>query len=124
MVTNILGGKGIVINGGIPQKMSIYADHPSSRQPVTGDLRMNGSYTQVFNCGTWYNLPEFSATVEIDPRTLEILQWAERKMKEERELEKLAIEYPIIKSAHQQLATAQEQLAVVVALVKTPHAAN
>lgn len=70
---------------------------------ANGTLRLNPllNAVEVFNGVNWIMLPDFG-TVELCPETHKVLAWAQKKMQEEQQLEKLMGQYPALKSAKEQ----------------------
>ena len=90
-------------------------------QPATsGQVRWNGSSKQFEVCdnqnGMWYKIDN---TVELrnDPQLAEVIDWAKKKMEEEKKLDKLMSEYPSLK-------TAKEQFEIVLKLVQNDRTGN
>lgn len=84
----------------------------------SGQVRWNG-YTKTFevcdnNSGNWYRIdPEVELTS--DPELAEVIDWAKKKIKYERKLEKLMREYPAVKDA-------KEKLDIILKLVEDEQA--
>jgi len=70
----------------------------------TGDVQWNGQYKR-FEVSDGKNWIPIDNTVHIstDSHVSEALTWAREKMREERELDKLAKEYPALDNARKQL---------------------
>ena len=118
MIKGITSGAGISITNGSAQNMFSSAGE-SDRVPVTGDVRYHSGNFQVFDYGSWQILPMPFTTVSLDSFALAAINWVHEKMSKEQELTELAKTYPVIDYAQQHLRTAQEQLDVAVALVKS-----
>jgi nitrogenase molybdenum-iron protein alpha/beta subunit len=70
----------------------------------TGDVQWNGQTKQLeVNTGTSWVPIDNTINLNTDSSVAETLQWAREKMREERELEKLAKEYPALDNARKQL---------------------
>lgn len=88
--------------------------------PVTGMISYDGSSQtmKVFDGNSFQTIGGGSASVNLTPQAVSILQWAEKKMLEEAERNKLAETNPAIKDLLDQLKEKEEQLRVVLTLIK------
>lgn len=74
---------------------------------ITGQVRWNG-YSKYFEVcdnsmnGSWTKIDN-SIQLSSDPQLVHVLEWAKKKMIEEQKLEKLANEYPAVKSLKEKL---------------------
>jgi hypothetical protein len=118
MIKGITSGAGISITNGSAQNMFSPAGE-SDRVPVVGDVRYHSGNFQVYDYGNWQIVPAPYATISLDHFALTAINWVTEKMRKEQELTELAKTYPVIDYAQQHLRTAQEQLDVAVALVKS-----
>jgi hypothetical protein len=80
----------------------------------SGQVRWNGNSKEFEVCdnqsGNWYRInPEIE--LGCDSELAEVIQWAKRKMVEEKRIEKLAEQYPAVKDA-------KEKLDIIVKLVE------
>lgn len=83
----------------------------------SGQVRWNGMSKEFEVCdnhsGAWYRInPEIE--LRSDPELAEVVQWAKRKMIEEKRIEELAKQYPAVKDA-------KERLDIIVKLVQDQH---
>ena len=80
---------------------------------VTGQIRWNGSDKNFEVCDTYGTWLKIDNTVELmcSAEYIEVMEWAKKKIKEEKELEKLAALYPAVKDL-------KEKLDITLALVK------
>jgi phage terminase large subunit-like protein len=71
---------------------------------VTGNVQWNGQRKQleVYDGKNWITIDN-TVHVSTDTYVAETLKWAKEKMVEERELEKLAKEYPALENARKHL---------------------
>ena len=96
--------------------------YPTGNHVNDGDVRfstMNGTAGFDVCCsGNWVKWMGNTATVSLTPQAVSILDWAEKKMIEEQRIEELARSNPTVADAAEALRAAEEQLRVVVALVK------
>jgi hypothetical protein len=73
MIKGLMGGPGVVVVGGnttlpyVPQ---------NSNNPIQGMIRVNNQDLEVFNGSTWTIMSTNYATVNLDPDTQDLLQWA------------------------------------------------
>ena len=108
-----MNGAGINVSNGIHSTLYIDMTRPSA-----GMVRYNGNNFEVYDGNSWIIIPSGDAQVSLDGVTLESLQWVRRKMTEEKRLEELAKSYPAVADAVAAVAQAQEQVAIVAALVQ------
>lgn len=86
-------------------------------QPMTGMVRYNNNQLQVYDGSSWLSMGGGTASVGLTPRTEEVLKWAEQQMKRE-QLIKSQLNNPTVADAWRRVQEAQEQLNVVMELVK------
>lgn len=101
MITNISGGSGIVVQGGHANQIYMMASAPGN--PASGEIRYNNSMIEVFDGSTWRQMNQTYTNISLDPGAHEAIEWARKKMLEERELEELAKQYPILEDAMRDL---------------------
>lgn len=82
---------------------------------TSGQVRWNGIHKCFEVCdnnndGTWYKINNI-IELRSDPQIGEILDWAKKKMLDERKIEELAKQYPAVKDA-------KEKLDILVKLVQ------
>ena len=92
----------------------------SSNQPMVGALSYDPSIGQikVYDGNSWMSLGGGSATVNLNPNAIGILKWAEKKMREEAERERLAETNPTLRDLMDQIKQKEEQLSIVLTLIK------
>ena len=113
MINTILNGAGInVIVGG---SSTPYID---MTRTSAGMVRYNNNNFEVYDGNSWIIMSSGMVQVSLDGVTLESLQWVRRKMTEEKRLEELAKNHPAVADAMTAVAQAQEQVAIVAALVQ------
>lgn len=81
---------------------------------TSGQVRWNGNNKEFEVCdnnsGNWYRInPEIE--LRNDDQLAEVIEWAKRKIMEEKRIEELAKKYPAVKDA-------KERLDIIVALVQ------
>ena len=86
-----------------------------------GDLRFNTNNQQleVYDGLNWQKLNLGSYSVGLNPHAELILDWADKKMHEEREARAMAEQYPAVADALGAVREAEQQLKTVVALCRT-----
>jgi hypothetical protein len=116
MIKDISGGSGITVSGG-----STIAPYINMTAPSAGMVRYNGniSILEVYDGGNWAPIHGTHASIQLDPRTQTIIKWAEQKMREETERNKLAETNPAVKDLVKQIEEKQEQIEVIATLVKS-----
>jgi hypothetical protein len=111
-------GPFLTISGGMPS--STYIGHNTG--PGVGNMRYNPSSQnmEVFDGSTWVTVQSSSAHVSLDNHAISILKWAEQKMLEEAERNKLAETNPAIKDLMNQIKDKEEQINMVKTLITSP----
>ena len=106
----------INVSGGNPG--STYIAHGSG--PGVGNMRYNpnSQNIEVFDGSLWVILQTMGAYISLDGQAISILKWAEKKMLEEAERNKLAETNPAIKDLMNQIEQKEEQIKVVQTLLK------
>ena len=74
----------------------------NTNNPMQGMIRVWGTDMQVFDGSNWMNITTSYATVGLDMSTEEAIQWAKRKIVEERELKARMERHPGLKQAYEQ----------------------
>jgi hypothetical protein len=117
MIKNIIGhGKYINVIGGA---VTNYVNNYTGAQGL-GNMRFN-TVTQgieVYDGSSWMLLQMGHVNVGLNSRAEDLLDWAEKKMTEELELEVLANSNPTIKDLIETIKQKQEQISIVKALIK------
>jgi hypothetical protein len=111
MIRNITGGAGIIVSG------STYsAPYINTNMPSAGLVRYNAGNIEVYDGGSWLMLQSSYPTIELDPETREILQWAQNRMVEEERMKALAQSHPAVADALAARERADEAVRIAVAL--------
>lgn len=84
--------------------------NPSSSNPFTGMMRMNGTNVEIFDGSTWLIVNSSYATVGLTEEAEMLLEWARKKRDDELRIKVLADKHPGIRDL-------QEKLDILVALV-------
>jgi hypothetical protein len=102
MITNISGGPGITVQGGNSNQIYLQPSQPGTAIP-TGQLRYNNNMIEVYDGSSWRVASNSYTNISLDIGMIEAIDWARKKMKEEKELEELAKQYPILEDAMRDL---------------------
>lgn len=102
MIQNISGGPGIVVQGGNSSQVYINSSPPGTAVPA-GQLRYHNHMIEVWDGSSWRSVSSSYTNISLENGLYEALEWARKKMYEERELEALAKEYPILEDAMRDL---------------------
>jgi len=117
MIDYVIGGEylNVVSNKGAQPYIN-----KTSGLPMTGAMSYDSSSQQVkvYDGNGWLSLGGGSATINLDPDAIRILKWAEKKMREEAERERLAETNPTIRDLMDQIKQKEEQIRIVQALIK------
>ena len=96
MIKGLMGSRGVVVDGG---NTSVPYVNTNTNNPMQGMIRISGSDMQVFDGNNWMTLSTSYATVALAPTTEEAIDWAKRKMQEEKDLHDRMIRHPGLKDA-------------------------
>jgi hypothetical protein len=96
MITSLTGTAGVTIYGGLSPP------YINMTQPSAGMVRYNGSsqLMEVYDGTVWLQMGSHP-TIQLDARVQEILYWAEKKMREDQELEKRMEQHPGLRDAYE-----------------------
>jgi hypothetical protein len=85
-----------------------------------GQLQFNthSQQLEVYNGISWQQLNQGTYYVGLNPRAEDILDWADKKMHEEREARAMAEQYPAVADAMGAVREAEQQLKTIVALCR------
>lgn len=86
----------------------------------SGAIRWNSNSQglEVYNGYSWVNISEQTVAVSLDSEIKSAVSWVKKKMHQETEANILAANNSSVRDALAQLTKAQEQLDIIVALVK------
>ena len=118
MINSIMSmGKHIIVGGG--NSASNYINNSAGMMGV-GDLRFNTSTQQIefYNGQTWQIFTMAQATVGLTSTAETAIDWAMKKMEEEKEARAMAEQHPAVADAMGAVREAEEQLKTVVALCR------
>jgi hypothetical protein len=118
MINSIMSmGKHVIVGGG--NSTSNYINTGAGMMGV-GDLRFNTSTQQIefYNGQSWQTFIMAQATVGLTGQAETAIDWAHRKMEEEREARAMAEQYPAVADAMGAVREAEQQLKMVVALCR------
>jgi hypothetical protein len=117
MIDYIVGGEYLNVTSNKGAQPYI---NKTNGQPMTGAMSYDPGSQQmkVYDGNSWLSLGGGSATVNLDPDAIRILNWAKKRMQEEVERERLAETNPTIKDLMNQLKEKEEQLRIVQTLIK------
>lgn len=91
----------------------------SMHAPSAGIMRYNGNMAcvEIYD-GTFWNKVNNFDEINLSTKTIEILEWAHKKMNLEKEAEQLSNTNPTVKIAFENLKRAEEQLQITIHLSK------
>jgi hypothetical protein len=96
MIKGLQGSAHVVVNGGNTTMPYV---SQNANNPIQGMIRISGSDMQVFDGSTWMTLSTSYATVALSPTIEEVIDWAKRKMQEEKDLHDRMKQHPGLKDA-------------------------
>lgn len=111
--------KGITSTGPYISVRSSTSPYINMSTPSAGMIRYNGntSCVEIYDGSYWQVMNNFEE-VGLTPQANEILDWAKKKMEEERNYKNLASHHPAIAIALENLKRAEEQLKTTIHLSK------
>ena len=121
MIDYITGGDYLVVTS---HKGATPYINMNTNTPMTGALAYDSSTQQLktYDGHTWMTIGGGSATVNLSPEAINIINWAKAKMNEEAELKALCDSNPTIKDLVDQMnnsvAGYQHKIAMVKNLIK------
>lgn len=102
MIQNISGGPGIVVQGGSTTPIYLGPSQPGTAIPA-GQVRYHNGMVEVYDGSCWRVVSQSYTNISLDIGMVEAIEWAREKMQEEKELEELAKQYPILEDAMRDL---------------------
>jgi len=92
--------------------------YPNSNNPLQGMLRINGFNLEVFDGNVWLQIAAPQADIALNDHTMATLDWAKKKMDNEKRMLELAQTHPGVADAVAELTHAQQQVDIMVALTE------
>lgn len=90
----------------------------NSSNPIQGMVRINGSEFQVFDGTTWMNIASGSGSVGLTGAADSAIDWAIKRMEQEKAWEDLAKKNQAVKIALDNLENARRQLEITANLAR------
>ena len=108
----------LTVSGGNPG--STYIGNYSNA-PGVGNMRYNPSNQniEVYDGSTWIILSAHHTNINLSDEAVSLLQWARQKRDEELDLTRLAQTSPAIKDLVNQIKDKEEQIKMVITLIKS-----
>lgn len=113
MIKNIQGAGHVVIEGGYFNTIS-----PAPAAPMSGMLRYNLGHIEAYDGYNWHVITSGFVTVNLSYHANETLEWAMKKMAEEKHIEKIVQTNPAVKAAYESFKKSEEQLKTTIILSK------
>jgi len=94
----------------------------NTMNPITGMVAYDGSSQgmKVYDGNNWVTVGGGVANIHLTQNAISILKWAEQKMLQEAERNKLAETNPAIKDLMKQIKDKEEQINMVSTLINSP----
>lgn len=115
MIKGLMGGKGVVVNGG---DTSLPYISTNVNNPIQGMIRVNNTDLEVFNGTGWQQLPSSYATVSLDQDTQDLLQWARTQRTLERNRATLIENNPALENAYKAVLRAEANFDILAKFVE------
>ena len=120
MIKGIMGGQGVVVNGGntsVPY-INMSNSYGNNGNPMQGMMRINGTDIQVFDGSTWMNLASSYATVELSGDTQSIIQWAREERDKQFKRQQLIKDNPALQKAMDAIERAEANFDLLAKFVE------
>lgn len=114
MIRNITSGQGINISGNVYNSPYIDMTRPSA-----GMVRYHANNLEIYDGASWLPIQSSYPQIELDGPTMEAVQWARRKMEEEKRILELAQNHPTVADALLARDRAEDAVRIAVALCDT-----
>lgn len=92
--------------------------YPNSSNPLQGMLRINVNNLEVFDGNAWLQVATPHADIALNADTMATLDWAKKKMDNEKRMLELAQTHPGVADAVAELTHAQQRVDIMVALTE------
>ena len=115
MIKGLMGEKHVIVTGGDTSVPFISANLSN---PIQGMIRVNGNLMEVFNGTNWIVMNTSYATVGLSNAAQEAIDWAQYKMQQERDIELLKEQYPLLIGAIEEVEQAKSKLDLLLALTR------
>jgi hypothetical protein len=116
MINGIISSsKYVRVFGGYGSSLSGYVRNTD--EPY-GNVRYYNGRFEVHNGNSWQTLPTSTASIGLDPYVEIVIEWAQKKIQEEVELETLAKSNETIKNLLEQKKLVESQIEMVKVLTK------
>ena len=118
MIDYVVGGEYLNVTS---NKGAMPYINMSSNQPMIGAMSFDpGSQSmKVYDGNSWMTVGGGSATINLSNTAISILKWAEKKMFEEAELNRLCEQHPAIKDIVGEMRTSMDNYINKIEMVKT-----
>jgi hypothetical protein len=120
MIKGIMGGQGMVVNGGntsLPY-VNMTNGYGNNTNPMQGMVRIAGTDLQVFDGSSWQNLPASYATVELNGHTQALLKWVEAQRDIAFKRMEMAEKNPALSKALEAIARAEANFDLLAKFVE------
>lgn len=121
MIKGLMGGQGLVVNGGTTSMPYI---NQGGSNPMQGMIRISGSDMQVFDGNIWQTLHTSYATVELNGDTQSIIQWAREQRDKQFKREQLIKENPALAKAMEAIHRAEANFDLIAKFVEHDQPVN
>jgi hypothetical protein len=118
MIKGIMGGQGVVVNGG---NTSLPYVAMNANNPIQGMIRVNGQDLQVFDGSSWVHMSTSYATVELDPHTQSLLSWVEAQRTMSFKRMEAVQKNPALTRAFEAIARAEANFDILAKFVEHDH---
>ena len=115
MIKNIVGGPGVVVNGG---NVSVQYINQNINNPMQGMIRVSGSDFQVFDGQGWQQLATGYPSVSLDQETQDLLQWARTQRQLDLNRKFLIENNPALQKAHEAVQRAEANFDILSKFVE------
>lgn len=118
MIKGLMGGQGVVVNGGNTSVPYVNQNHGN---PIQGMIRVWGSDMQVFDGNSWITMSTSYATVELDGNTQSLLKWVEAQRTIALKRMEAVQKNPALTKAFEAIARAEANFDILAKFVEHDH---
>lgn len=115
MIKGLMGSQGVTVMCGDTALPYIPMN---SENPIQGMIRVHGTDMQVFDGSMWTTLATSYATVTLDPRTQDLLNWVEAYRNKQLERERLIKDNPALQKAVDAIHKAEANFDILAKFVE------
>jgi len=115
MIKGLMGGQGMVVNGG---NTSVPYVNQNTTNPMQGMIRVWGTDMQVYDGNAWVTMATSYATVELNGHTQSLLKWVEAQRTMSMKRMEAVQKNPALTKAFEAIAKAEANFDILAKFVE------